>query len=122
MKLCSAILKNLGIRRDLGMMSPNKSFCHTPEFLLGKEKGDKNEEQVILFRIMYEKRKSYNCLSLHFYQRRNLFNYDDTVQFSTEYIRTCSLTKRGFALSNIHNFWAEQTEARTVQCSHIASY
>lgn len=30
--------------------------------------------------------------------------------------------ERGFALSNIHNFWAEQTEARTVQCSHIASY
>lgn len=70
----------------------------TPEFLLGKEKGDKNEEQVILFRIMHEKRKSYNCLSLHFYQRRNLFNYDDTAQFSTEYIRTCSLTREGICL------------------------
>lgn len=73
----------------------------TPEFLLGKEKGDKNEEHVIPLRIIHEKRKSYNSLSLHFYQGRNLFNYDDTAQISTEYIsdlQHCSLTREGICL------------------------
>lgn len=66
---------------------------------------------------MHEERR-YNCLTLHFTREETfsiMMRQHNSAQSTSVTCGIAVTPGRGFALSNIHNFWAEQIKASRVQ-------
>lgn len=123
MKLCKTILKNLGIRRNLGHLRNHFTRHYTRISSVQGKKEIKWKTGNTTQNNVWRKKIFYNCLTLHFYQRRNLFNHDEAAQLLTEYLsdlQLCSHTREGICLVQHTPLlgWTNQSQQSAIKQLH----
>lgn len=85
----------------------------------GEKETKIKKNQVIPLRIMCDKRKYFIIAYLYAFTREEIFPMmmiqHNSAQSTSVTCSTAVTPERGYALSNIHNFWAEQIKASRMQ-------